>query len=93
MPLTDDIVRGIAILVMVVLVVQNARKGPLSRQHVAKRQCVDLGSGMGLAGLAMAALGCTVTLTDTAEVLPLLRVNAERNMSSAALQGDAYGLC
>ena len=35
----------------------------------------------------MAALGCHVTLTDTAEVLPLLRLNAERNLSPAALQG------
>ena len=59
----------------------------MSRQHVAKRRCVDLGSGMGLAGLAMAALGCHVTLTDTAEVLPLLCINAERNLSPTALQG------
>ena len=46
---------------------------------------LELGAGMGLAGLALAALGARVLLTDVASVLPLLRVNADRNLSRAAL--------
>lgn len=51
------------------------------------KRAIDLGSGMGLAGLALALVGADVVLTDTAEVLPLLRRNSEANLSPAALRG------
>lgn len=66
---------------------QNARKGPLSRQALAGKRALELGSGMGLAGFALALLGCNATLTDVASVLPLLRNNAQANLGPAARTG------
>ena len=44
--------------------------------------CVELGSGCGLLGLACARLGLRCTLTDRAELLPLLHSNARANADS-----------
>lgn len=66
---------------------KNARKGEFSRVKARGRRCVELGAGMGLAGMAFALLGADVVLTDTTEpVLALLRRNAEANMAPAALR-------
>ena len=65
---------------------KNARKGSeLSRPKLAGKKVLELGAGMGLGGLAAAALGAEVELTDVAEVLPLLKQNAESLMGKASL--------
>jgi predicted nicotinamide N-methyase len=46
---------------------------------LAGRRVVEVGSGVGLAGIAAAALGAHVTLTDLPTVLPLTRANAAAN--------------
>ena len=70
---------------------QNIRKGDFSRAKVSGKRAIDLGSGMGLAGLALALLGADVVLTDVREVLPLLRRNTDANLSPAALRGACWG--
>eukprot|EP00928_Gymnodinium_smaydae_P030997 TRINITY_DN22899_c0_g1_i3.p1 TRINITY_DN22899_c0_g1~~TRINITY_DN22899_c0_g1_i3.p1 ORF type:complete len:457 (+),score=122.10 TRINITY_DN22899_c0_g1_i3:55-1371(+) len=50
-------------------------------------QVVELGSGTGIAGLAAAALGARVTLTDRPPVLPLLLENCSRNAEEIARGG------
>ena len=44
---------------------------------------------MGLGGMGFALLGGDCVLTDTLEVLPLLRRNYEHNISPASLAGGA----
>jgi len=63
---------------------RNSRKGDLCRARVSGKRVIDLGSGAGVAGLALALLGADVTLTDVAPVLPLLRTNADVNLGPAA---------
>lgn len=45
------------------------------------KHALELGSGPGLAGMAAALLGWNTTLTDVADVLPLLRENVQLNFS------------
>ncbi|PSC76504.1 lysine methyltransferase METTL21D [Micractinium conductrix] len=42
-------------------------------------RCVELGAGVGLVGLALAAMGARVTITDVGKVLPLMRDNLAAN--------------
>jgi protein N-lysine methyltransferase METTL21D len=45
---------------------------------------LELGSGAGLAGMVAAMMGAHVTLTDVADVLPLLRTNVASNFSTSS---------
>lgn len=45
----------------------------------AGMRCVELGAGVGLVGLALAAMGARVTITDVAKVLPLMQQNLAAN--------------
>lgn len=42
-------------------------------------KCVELGAGVGLVGLALAAMGARVTITDVEKVLPLMHANLATN--------------
>ena len=52
---------------------------------VAGSRIVDLGSGTGVTGFAAAALGASVTVTDQAQILFLMRQNLEANEASGAV--------
>ncbi|GFR51417.1 hypothetical protein Agub_g13705, partial [Astrephomene gubernaculifera] len=65
---------------------QNIRKGEFARAKVRGKRAIELGAGMGLAGMAFAMVGADVVLTDTADVLGLLRINYETNLSPAAVR-------
>lgn len=66
---------------------QNAKKGEFSKLKVQGRNAIELGAGMGLAGMAFSLLGANVVLTDTTDaVLSLLKRNVEHNLSQASLK-------
>lgn len=62
---------------------------PLTMLLATQPRVVELGSGTGVVGLAAAALGGAVTLTDLPEVLPLLRQNIQQNASMVAGRGGS----
>jgi predicted nicotinamide N-methyase len=68
---------------------RNERRGDFARARLTGARALELGAGVGLAGLALAALGADVTLTDVASVLPLLKTNVDRNLSPPALAVSA----
>ncbi|KAL1201918.1 Calmodulin-lysine N-methyltransferase [Cardamine amara subsp. amara] len=61
---------------------KNCRKGRFSPSKLKGKRVIELGAGCGVAGFAMAILGCDVVTTDQKEVLPLLKRNVEWNTST-----------
>ena len=55
------------------------------------RRILDLGCGCGSVGIALALLGGRVTLTDVAELLPIIRANIDANQ--ARVQEAAGAVC
>jgi len=74
-------------IVFAKFVEQNAKRGDFSRQRLRGKQAIDLGAGMGLCGLALAAMGANVLSTDLAPVLPLLEHNCSSNLRPSAVEG------
>lgn len=73
---------------------KNSRKGRFCPSKLKGKRVIELGAGCGVAGFAMAMLGCNVVTTDQKEVLPLLQRNVERNTSSIMqtnLNSDLFG--
>ena len=68
---------------------QGARRGEFARQKLRGKSAIELGAGTGLAGLALAMLSCNIVLTDTAQILRLLQMNYDANLSPAACSGLA----
>ncbi|XP_010532292.1 PREDICTED: protein-lysine methyltransferase METTL21D [Tarenaya hassleriana] len=60
---------------------KNCRKGRFNPSKLKGKRVIELGAGCGVAGFAMAMLGCDVISTDQREVLPLLKRNVEWNTS------------
>ena len=68
--------------------VQNASRGVFGTDKVKKGRCIELGSGVGLGGIAFVLLGCQdVTFTDKPDIVPLLQKNINNNISQCALSG------
>lgn len=53
---------------------QNMRKGLFARSKVAGKRVLELGSGMGLGGIAMSLMGANVTFTGKCCVVCVQRV-------------------
>jgi predicted nicotinamide N-methyase len=52
-------------------------------------RAIEFGSGCGVVGIAAAALGATVTVTDCEWVVPLTLINIEKNKEAiAAAEGS-----
>ncbi|XP_010488411.1 PREDICTED: protein-lysine methyltransferase METTL21D isoform X2 [Camelina sativa] len=60
---------------------KNCRKGRFSPSKLKGKRVIELGAGCGVAGFALAMLGCDVVTTDQKEVLLLLKRNVEWNTS------------
>lgn len=59
----------------------------MSRIRARGRRAIELGAGMGLAGMDFSLLGASVVLTDVGEdVLSLLRRNVDTNLTPSALK-------
>lgn len=56
----------------------------MAASDCGQKHALELGSGPGLAGMAAALLGWNTTLTDVADVLPLLKQNVQHNFSGRA---------
>ena len=54
------------------------------------RRVLELGAGTGALGIAVAALGGDVVITDLPDVVPLTRKNVEANAASFSGRGSAH---
>jgi len=71
----------------------DADPNPRLERYVRGKRALELGSGPGILGLAVSAgaLGAapsSITLTDLAEVVPLLRINVALNAVFGAIGGE-----
>lgn len=66
-----------------------SREEALLGGGMSKPSILELGSGTGAAGLAFAATGAKVLLTDRQSVLPLLRLNVDLNKDLLSLVGGS----
>lgn len=57
----------------------------LSPQSFAGKRGIDLGTGVGVAGLGLALLGLNCMLTDITPVMPALKRNFKKNVGSTSL--------
>lgn len=57
---------------------------------MAGRRVLELGAGTGALGIAVAALGGDVVLTDLPDVVPLTRQNVQLNTASFSDRGSAH---
>ena len=69
---------------------QNAKRGDFARHRMKNKRGIELGAGMGLGGIALALLGCSMRVTDLPEVLPLLEANVGNNLSPLRLRGEPW---
>ena len=69
---------------------QNAKRGDFARHRIKGKRGIELGAGMGLGGIALALLGCSMHVTDLPEMLPLLEANVANNLSSLRLRGEPW---
>ena len=51
------------------------------RHRLMGAKCIELGAGVGLVGIAVGQMGADITLTDVAEILPLLEKNVATNLA------------
>lgn len=61
--------------------------GPLCGDRLRAASVIELGAGCGLAGMAFAAHGARVTLTDKPEVMEHLRANVQNNFGEPSTSG------
>jgi predicted nicotinamide N-methyase len=61
-----------------------------SPKSLAGKRVIELGSGIGLSGIAFLLAGCDVTFTDQAVMIPLLKQNVEVNSVNAGARTRAH---
>jgi len=65
---------------------------PLCTTTGRRKTAVEIGAGLGLPSIALAAAGWDVVCTDTAEVLPILRDAVQRNAASFKAGGGSVSV-
>lgn len=59
----------------------------LGPKFMSRKRCIEVGSGVGLVGIAAASLGAHVVLTDMPSALHLTQLNADKNRVLARQKG------
>ena len=61
----------------------------LGPKFLRGKRCIEVGSGVGLVGIAAASLGADIVLTDMPSALHLTQLNVERNRALVTQKGGA----